>query len=90
MDQQIVPYRAGRCWVFRRPDHDPITAAGRSPAAWPRIAGRQLAIFVNGLAGTGPAGMPGPAVTREDIETAFAIRASPRPSPGRGTRSRHR
>ena len=56
---------------------------------WPRIAGRQLAIFVNGLAGTGPAGMPGPAVTREDVETAFALRASP-PSPGQGTRSRHR
>ncbi len=34
-------------------------------------------------------GMPGPAVTREDVETAFALRASP-PSPGHGTRSRHR
>src|SRR3984957_2247463 len=42
--------------------------------AWPLIAGRQLAIFVNGLAGAGPAGMPGPAVTREDIEAAFTDR----------------
>ncbi len=48
--------------------------------AWPRIAGRQLTIFVNGLAGNGPAGMPGPAVTREDVETAFALRAA---GPGR-------
>ena len=46
--------------------------------AWPLIAGRQLAIFVNGLAGSGPAGIPGPAVTREDIETAFALRDPPR------------
>ncbi len=44
---------------------------------WPVIATRQLAIFVNGLAGSGPAGMPGPAVTREDIETAFTLRAAP-------------
>jgi hypothetical protein len=41
------------------------------------MAGRQLAIFVNGLAGNGPAGMPGPAVTRETIETAFSLRAAP-------------
>jgi AcrR family transcriptional regulator len=57
---------------------------------WPLIAARQLAIFVNGLAGSGPAGIPGPAVTREDIETAFTLRATragpPAPrSPGRGT-----
>ena len=75
-----MPYRAGRCWVFRRPDDDPITAAGRSPAAAAAFGGQQLAIFVNGLAGSGPAGMPGPAVTREEVETAFAFRASP-PSP---------
>jgi AcrR family transcriptional regulator len=42
--------------------------------SWPLIAGRQLAIFVNGLAGSGPAGLPGPAVTRHDIEAAFAFR----------------
>ncbi|MCW2910720.1 MAG: TetR family transcriptional regulator [Actinomycetia bacterium] len=48
---------------------------------WPIVARRQLAIFVNGLAGSGPAGLPGPAVTREDIETAFALRAAS-PSPG--------
>jgi AcrR family transcriptional regulator len=42
--------------------------------SWPLIAGRQFAIFVNGLAGSGPAGLPGPAVTRHDIEAAFALR----------------
>ena len=46
---------------------------------WPLIAGRQLAIFVNGLAGNGPAGLPGPAVTREDIETVFTRRTGPVP-----------
>ena len=50
--------------------------------AWPLIAGRQLAIFVNGLAGSGPAGMPGPAVTREDIEAAFTLRGGPRSGAG--------
>ena len=50
--------------------------------SWPLIAGRQLAIFVNGLAGSGPAGMPGPAVTRDDVETAFALRSeAPDPPP---------
>ncbi len=66
---------------------------------WPLMAGRQLAIFVNGLAGGGPAGMPGPAVTREDIETAFTLRAAPQspppqspagPARGRGTPLRRR
>ena len=38
---------------------------------WPLIAERQLAVFVNGIAAGGPAPMPGPAVTRQDIETAF-------------------
>jgi AcrR family transcriptional regulator len=50
--------------------------------AWPLIARRQLAIFVNGLAGTGPAGMPGPPVTREDIEAAFTLRGGPRSGAG--------
>jgi AcrR family transcriptional regulator len=50
--------------------------------SWPLTAGRQLAIFVNGLAGSGPAGMPGPAVTRDDVETAFALRTeAPDPPP---------
>ena len=50
--------------------------------SWPLIAGRQLAIFVNGLAGSGPAAMPGPAVTRHDVETAFALRTeAPDPPP---------
>jgi AcrR family transcriptional regulator len=44
---------------------------------WPLIAGRQLAIFVNGLAVSGPNDIPGPPVTREDIETTFTLRASP-------------
>jgi len=52
---------------------------------WPQIAGRQLAIFANGLAGNGPADIPGPAVTRQDIETTFALRPAAeraeRPSP---------
>lgn len=46
---------------------------------WPRLARRQLAIFVNGLAGAGAAGIPGPPVTRHDIEAAFA--APPDPAP---------
>jgi AcrR family transcriptional regulator len=44
---------------------------------WPQMARRQLAIFVNGLAGNGPVDIPGPAVQREDIERAFTLRASP-------------
>lgn len=44
---------------------------------WHRMAERQLAIFVNGLAGSGPIDIPGPAVKREDIEKAFALRALP-------------
>lgn len=43
---------------------------------WPRMAGRQLAIFRAGLAGRGPADIPGPAVEGEDIEKAFTLRAS--------------
>lgn len=39
---------------------------------WAHIATRQLAVFLNGIAGEGPAGLPGPPVTREDIETAFS------------------
>jgi AcrR family transcriptional regulator len=46
---------------------------------WPQTAARQLAIFVNGLAWNGPLDMPGPAVTREDIENAFIFRSLPRP-----------
>jgi len=39
---------------------------------WRRIAERQIAIFVNGLATSGPSDIPGPGVKREDIEKAFA------------------
>jgi AcrR family transcriptional regulator len=38
---------------------------------WPRLASRQIAIFVAGLAGGAPGGLPGPPVTAQDIETAF-------------------
>ena len=38
---------------------------------WPRLAARQLAVFLNGLAVPGPAGIPGPPVSSQDIETAF-------------------
>ena len=48
---------------------------------WAAIAARQLAIFLNGLAWNGPLDLPGPAVQREDIENAFALRSPP---PGRG------
>jgi AcrR family transcriptional regulator len=44
---------------------------------WPHIAGRQLAIFVNGLAWSGPIDLPGPVVTREDIEHGFALSSGP-------------
>jgi len=43
---------------------------------WPTLAARQLAIFVNGLAEAGAAALPGPPVTRQDIETAFAAGAT--------------
>jgi AcrR family transcriptional regulator len=50
---------------------------------WPLIAERQLAIFVNGLAVSGPNSIPEPAVTRQDIEAAFTLRGTPqRPWPG--------
>ena len=42
---------------------------------WPRQAARQLAIFVAGLASPATADIPGPPVSREDIETAFASNA---------------
>lgn len=47
---------------------------------WPRIARRQLAIFMNGLAGNAPVSIPGPAVTRQDIETTFALAVHPHPN----------
>jgi AcrR family transcriptional regulator len=40
---------------------------------WPRLAKRQLAIFSNGLASSGPADIPGPAVSRHDIEASFSL-----------------
>jgi AcrR family transcriptional regulator len=38
---------------------------------WERVAARQIAIFLTGLAGGGAGSIPGPPVTREDIEAAF-------------------
>lgn len=40
---------------------------------WPQLARRQLAIFSNGLASDGPADIPGPPVTRHDIEATFSL-----------------
>jgi AcrR family transcriptional regulator len=37
---------------------------------WGRLAARQIAIFLNGLAG-GPVSIPGPTVTRQDVEASF-------------------
>lgn len=47
--------------VWRSPDSD-------------RMALRQLAIVVNGMSVSGPFDLPGPAVTRENIEEAFVLR----------------
>lgn len=44
---------------------------------WPLIAGRQLTIFVNGLAASGPDDIPEPPVTGRDIEMTFTLRARP-------------
>jgi len=38
---------------------------------WERMAARQIAIFLNGLAASAPVSIPGPPVTREDVEAAF-------------------
>jgi AcrR family transcriptional regulator len=40
---------------------------------WPLLAERQLAIFANGLATSGPADIPGAAVSRQDIEATFSL-----------------
>ena len=39
---------------------------------WPRLAARQVANFLNGLAGNGPIALSEPAVTQGDIERTFA------------------
>jgi len=44
---------------------------------WSHAAERQLAIFVNGLAGSGPLDIPRPAIKRQDIENAFTLHVSP-------------
>jgi AcrR family transcriptional regulator len=44
---------------------------------WEQIAARQLAVFLNGLAGDGPRRIPGPPVTRAEIEKAFGSRSAP-------------
>ncbi len=40
--------------------------------SWPTMAARQVANFLNGIAGSGPIDLPGPPVTQADIEHAFA------------------
>jgi AcrR family transcriptional regulator len=54
-----------------------ITQPPPSGLDWARIAQRLIVIFVNGLAQSGPIDIPGPLVTREDIESAFALRSAP-------------
>jgi hypothetical protein len=46
------------------------------------MAQRLVVIFVNGLAQSGPIDIPGPQVTREDIENAFSLRPAPLPCEG--------
>lgn len=43
---------------------------------WPLTARRQLAIFLNGLAGAASVVVPGPPVNRHDVERAFQERAA--------------
>ncbi|MEU8800396.1 TetR/AcrR family transcriptional regulator [Spirillospora sp. NPDC048819] len=43
---------------------------------WPRMAERQIALFLNALAADGPVGIPGPGITGADIEDAFAVHAA--------------
>ncbi|MGH3242822.1 MAG: TetR/AcrR family transcriptional regulator [Spirillospora sp.] len=45
---------------------------------WPRMVRRQIALFLNSLAGDGPLDVPGPRITQGDIETAFALNAAER------------
>ncbi|WP_171064429.1 TetR/AcrR family transcriptional regulator [Actinomadura soli] len=39
---------------------------------WPRLARRQITLFLNSLAGDGPLDVPGPQIKQGDIEAAFA------------------
>ena len=43
---------------------------------WPPIARRHIHLFVQGIQATGGQRLPGPAVTRDDIEKAFAAGAN--------------
>jgi AcrR family transcriptional regulator len=45
---------------------------------WEHMAARQVAIFLNGIAGGGPQAIPAPPVTRGDIEKAFSRATPPR------------
>jgi AcrR family transcriptional regulator len=47
---------------------------------WTMVAQRQIAIFANGLAGTPHPNLPGPALTADDFEKAFARFAKERPA----------
>lgn len=46
---------------------------------WPLLAARQVATFLNGLAGHGPIEVPGPAATQGDIERTFAAHETQTP-----------
>jgi AcrR family transcriptional regulator len=43
---------------------------------WRLPADRQIAIFLGALAGDGPADLPGPEITPDDVEEAFAAQAA--------------
>lgn len=49
---------------------------------WPRLAARQVAIFLNGLATAGPMEVPGPALAQDEIEHAFADADAKTADPG--------
>ncbi|HEY2125575.1 MAG TPA: hypothetical protein VGH77_00160 [Streptosporangiaceae bacterium] len=76
-------FRTGPSSLARKKPPTPVkpvfSALTTQPLAhgpdWPRLAARQLAIFVAGLASPAAADIPGPPVSREDIETAFASNA---------------
>jgi AcrR family transcriptional regulator len=52
-----------------------ITQPLRHGPDWDTLATRQKVLFLNGLAGDGPARLPERRVAREDIERSFATRA---------------
>ena len=60
-----------RCQVTSRMLNLGVCAVLPYGPDWHQMAERQIAIFVNGLAASGPSDIPGLPVKREDIEKAF-------------------